>query len=123
MSPTITAFYAGVLALIFIFLSMYTIRSRRIAKVSVLDGGNMTLARAMRVHGNFAEYVPMVLILMALGEMTDGFGWFLHLSGLMLVAARICHAVGLAQKTTSLRTAGTAATLFVIMINAFAAII
>ena len=47
-------------------LSMRMISNRVRARVNLLDGGDEALTRAMRVHGNFAEYVPFALLLMAL---------------------------------------------------------
>ena len=62
----ITALYASLLAPLFILLSARVIGARRSAKVPVGDGGNTVLLRRMRVHANFAEYVPFALLLMAL---------------------------------------------------------
>ena len=65
----ITALYAGLLAPLFLLLSVRVIRQRRGAKVAVRgDGGDAMLLRRMRVHANFAEYVPLALLLMALAE-------------------------------------------------------
>ena len=35
-------------------------------KIGIGDGGDKALARKIRVHGNFVEYVPLGLLLMAL---------------------------------------------------------
>lgn len=93
----ITAFYAGLLALLFILLSARVIRRRRRAKVAVGDGGDTMLLRHMRVHANFAEYVPMCLLLMALAESMQTWAWFPHLTGTVLLAGRLLHAYGVSQ--------------------------
>ncbi len=66
---TITPIYAGLLTLLFVALSVRVIGGRRMAGVGLGDGGNRLLLRKTRAHGNFAEYVPFALILMALAEL------------------------------------------------------
>ena len=56
--------YAALLALLFIALSVRTLRLRRHLKIAVGDAGNTQMLRAMRAHANFAEYVPMCLLLL-----------------------------------------------------------
>ena len=68
---TITALYAGLLALLFLALSINVIRYRRGEQVSLGDGGKRKLARGIRAHGNFAEYVPLVLVLMSIAELSQ----------------------------------------------------
>jgi uncharacterized protein len=103
----ITGIYAAVLALIMIALSSHVSMQRGKANVSILDGGNAELQLRMRRHGNFVENVPMALLLMLLAEL-DGVGsTWIHAAGLLLVAGRILHAIGLrADKATALRLAG-----------------
>ena len=71
----ITAFYAGLLALLFLFLSARTITYRRAQQVEIGDGGNRELLRRVRVHGNFAEYVPLGIVLMGLSESLGCRAW------------------------------------------------
>ncbi|MGI9404501.1 MAG: MAPEG family protein [Hyphomicrobium sp.] len=52
---TITAFYAALLALFFVFLSIRVIGWRRVKKVELGHGDDNQLLRRMRVHANFAE--------------------------------------------------------------------
>ncbi len=92
---TITPLYAGLLGLWFLLLSIHVIRFRW-AGISLGDGGRPEVNRAIRGHGNFAEYVPLVLLLMALLE-TGGViaPWVIHLIGLMLLIGRVLHAIAL----------------------------
>ena len=99
---TITPIYAGLAALLFVFLSVRVIRSRRFAKTGIGDGGDRTLQRAIRAHGNFAEYAPMVLILMALAELQDKSIYSLHFIGIVLLAGRAIHAYGVSQEPEQL---------------------
>jgi uncharacterized membrane protein YecN with MAPEG domain len=120
----ITALYAGVLAFVFVVLSFRTIGARRAAKVEIGDGSDRELLRRMRVHANFAEYVPIALILMALAESTKAHPLLLHGIGIALLAGRIVHAYALSQSPhiLPLRVAGMVATLTAIMAAAAACI-
>lgn len=94
MTISITPVYAGLLALFYVVLSMRVIRARRSAKVVLGDGGDEKLVRRQRVHGNFAEYVPIVLILMGLAELQARSDVIIHLIGSLLVIGRLLHAFG-----------------------------
>ncbi len=89
---TTTALYAGLLGLIYFFLSTMVIRGRRQHGVSMLDGGNKDFARTIRGHGNFAEYVPIILILIGISEFSGSSLVIVHAIGLMLLVGRIAHA-------------------------------
>jgi uncharacterized membrane protein YecN with MAPEG domain len=64
-----TAVFASILALMFIKLSLGVIALRRKNKVSLGAGGVDALDRAIRAHGNFAEYVPLGLCLIGALEL------------------------------------------------------
>ena len=100
----VTGLYAGVLALFMVALALRVIRNRVRAKVGLFDGGDEGLGRAMRVHGNFIEYVPMALILMALVEINGAPAWALHAWGGGIIVSRLFHAYGLT--TSSSRSLG-----------------
>lgn len=57
--------YASLLALFYVYLSARTIGLRRIAKISIGDGGDESFLRAIRMHANFSEYAPLTLVLLA----------------------------------------------------------
>ena len=91
----VTSLTACALVPLFMALTVATIRRRRTAQVAVGDGGQEPLARVSRAHGNLAESMPLVLILMALAEL-NGTPWpFLALLGAAFVAGRAAHAYGL----------------------------
>ena len=92
MSVAVTGLYAGILGIVFIVLSLRVIKPRVRAQVNLLDGGDEALTRAMRVHGNFAEYVPFALLLMALAEIQGASVLFMHRLGTVLIVCRLCHA-------------------------------
>lgn len=116
----ITAFYAALAALLFVFLSFRVIGARRREKVALGDGGDETLRRRLRVHGNFAEYVPLAVVLMGLAESQGAAAWTLHGLGLLLLIGRALHAYGVGQNPEPLkyRQAGMVLTFTVLIAGA-----
>jgi hypothetical protein len=121
MQLIITPYYAAILALLFIILSLRTIKTRREHKVAIGDGGEKSILRASRVHANFSEYVPFTLLLIAMLEMQSYSHWIIHSLCIALVAARIAHAFGVSQadENFKFRIFGTATTINIIVICAF----
>jgi uncharacterized membrane protein YecN with MAPEG domain len=99
----ITAFYAALLGLLFVFLSFRVIGWRRLKGVELGHGEDSELLRRMRVHANFAEYVPFTLLLMAIAESMTAPRPLIHIAGLILIAGRLMHAYGLSQTPHILR--------------------
>jgi len=116
----ITAFYAGLLALLMLVLAIRVIRLRWKLRVGLGDGGDKAMSRAIRVHGNAAEHVPIALILMLCAELGHASPMLLHGCGIVLVVSRVLHAMGLGRSAgASLgRMAGTIGTVGVIVVLA-----
>jgi uncharacterized membrane protein YecN with MAPEG domain len=116
----ITSFYAAILALLFGALSVRTLLLRRRLQIAVGDGGNPRLLRAMRVHANFAEYVPLCLLLVAFCEAKGAPALWLHTLLLSLFVGRMCHAYGVSQvdEPSGFRVLGVALTLTVLFVSA-----
>jgi uncharacterized protein len=117
---TVTPLYAGLLALWFIVLSVRVIQLRRASRVSLGDGGNVLLQRAIRGQANFAEYVPLALILLAILEVSRFSIYLLHLVGIALVIARLLHgyAMGFRTEFRFGRLWGAAITIAVLVVEA-----
>ena len=110
----ITGVYAAILSLIFMFLSVRVISIRRSDKIAIGSGGNADLERAIRSHANFAEYVPLALILMLLVEKPDTL-LAIHVSGVTLIIARCAHAYGMMTKEFLFRVIGVGGTFCIII--------
>ena len=93
----ITSVIASVLTIIFVKLSFAVIGLRRKNKVGLGSGGNEDLERAIRAQGNFAEYVPFGIILIACIELNGAPWWLVALPGITLIIGRLIHAVGINQ--------------------------
>ena len=95
MSVSITALYAGILALIVIALAINVTVHRVKLRVPLGDGGNAEMRRMIRLHGNAAEYIPLALVLMAIYELTAGSHTALHVIGIALIAGRVLQTWGM----------------------------
>lgn len=101
--PHATPLWAGLLALLYLALSLRVIGNRRRAQVAIGHGKDRLLERAIRAHANFAEYVPMALILMVTAELSGARSWILHPAGLALFVGRCIHAYGIVHESDDLR--------------------
>ena len=97
MSIPVTLMYASFFALFGLVLSFRAGSARGKAGASILYGDpiNMDLAERVRVHQNFLEYVPLILIVMGGIEAAGASRMFLYVVGDLLIIARIAHAIGL----------------------------
>jgi len=93
-----TLLYAALNALFFLFLSGVVVYCRYTEQVELGDGGKPKLLRAIRVHGNAAEYIPIVLVLLLLLELSGASTLLLNFIGISLLGGRIFHAYGLWSK-------------------------
>ncbi|KTD04833.1 glutathione S-transferase [Legionella geestiana] len=60
----VIAVTAGLLTLFYVFLTGFVIARRKAARIPFKDGGDIVLLSRIRAHANFAEYVPLFLVLM-----------------------------------------------------------
>lgn len=117
MIPVVTSLYAGLLALLYLGISGWVVRVRVQQKVYAGDKGDPVMANAMRLHANFAEYVPLAVILLLLAEMQGAPALAVHALGAMLLLGRIMHALGMASQPhkSPLRGGGALLTFLVLL--------
>jgi hypothetical protein len=121
MGAPVTGFYAALLAFLILALGLRVIAQRWRTRTGIGDGGDRGLARAIRVHGNAVEYVPLALVLMLVAEIGHASPALLHGCGIALCAARVLHALGLSRRSgaTAERMIGTVGTFGVIAVLAW----
>ncbi len=114
----ITSLYASLLAILVIILAYQVVSFRRIKSVGLGDNGDKDGMRAIRVHANAIEYIPIILILMGVYEANGASSLVLHIVGSVAVVARVLHATGLSKSAgkTFGRFVGTVLTWFVILV-------
>lgn len=119
----ITPFYAALLGIMGVALSLYVVRLRRRLKAATGDHGDVGLARAIRAHGNFSEYAPFGIVLMFAAEFAGALPWLLHTCGILLILGRMLHAAAfiLGWRHLPLRVAGMFATLTSLVLASLAA--
>ncbi len=116
----VTALYAALAAMLLLLLAARVVQARWKYRTSLGIGSEPGMERAVRVHANFVEYVPLALLLMALAEANGGPRAGLHGAGLVLLASRLLHAWGLSRVSgRSLgRFYGTAGTWLILLLLA-----
>ena len=116
---------AALLAFLFISLSLRVIKLRRSRRVAIGSGGDAGVERAMRVHANFAEYVPFALVLLILCAMRGLPDVLMAVLCAILFLGRAVHAYGVSQDKEDfrLRVSGMMATFGVIGTSALALLV
>jgi uncharacterized membrane protein YecN with MAPEG domain len=118
MSTPITAFYAGLLGILFFYLSVLVVKGRFSKKIPLGDGGDKHFLQLIRAHGNFIEYTPIILILLFVAEVNTTDPLLLHCAGTTLLFGRFIHAFGLRRHSGASwqRTIGVIATFVSLVI-------
>ena len=100
---------AGAAALVNFWLSWRVAQLRDAENIWIGDGGNPRLLARMRAQLNFAEYAPVVLILIALVEAAKGTHVWLWIVAALFILGRVLHGFGMDGWRFG-RTAGMIAT-------------
>jgi len=124
MPLPVTLAAAAAAALVNIWLSARVVTARRPLKISVGDGGDDVVLRRMRAHANFAENMPIFLILLAALEIAGGDRTILVPAAIAFVIARIAHGIGMdGGSVARLRMLGMMTTTIAILLLAGYAIL
>ena len=122
----IVAFYAGLNALLLLALA-YNVGSRRGAQDQLQPGdmGDAVLTRAIRAHGNYAEYAPIVLLLLLMLALLGFERLWLHVYGAAFTAGRVIGAIGMmrAKHPNALRFIGNLVTGLALLVGGGAAVV
>jgi uncharacterized membrane protein YecN with MAPEG domain len=108
MTYDVTAFFIAVFALAQIPATFFIGIRRVSTKILISDGGDQTLLRRIRAHGNFTETVPITLIAMAAADYAGASDMMLWAGGLALLSGRTVHyfIIALTDGSSLLRAAG-----------------
>ncbi|HTQ72586.1 MAG TPA: MAPEG family protein [Acidocella sp.] len=113
---------SAVLGLIFMLLSGNVARQRFLTRVMIGDGdgqtGAETLRKAVRAQANFAEYVPLILFLLAGDAFAGASAKWVVWPGIALVLARLSHAAGMYRPAPNPLRAGGAMLTWAVLILA-----
>lgn len=112
----ITLTIAAAAALLHVWLSLRVSSLRRLHHISIGDEGNKAVATRMRAHGNFAENMPIFLILLALIEHGIGSEFWLWIVAALFILARLLHAFGMDRPAPNwMRVGGVALSWLVLL--------
>mgnify|MGYP001550457443 CR=1 FL=1 len=114
-----SALYIAIAVFMQFALTMNVVRLRRRHKVAIGDGDYPELQRAIRMHGNFIETVPIALLCLSVYEnvVMPPF-WTVHALGMMLIISRLMHVISLKTRLPLLRVLGMVGTLLAMIIPA-----
>jgi len=123
--PSVTAGYLAVLALVYAVLALNVVRLRRSKRAVFGDAGNAELRSAIRAHAHFSEYVPIIVLMIAMLEMSGLPASRVHLLMAVLLLSRLLHPFGMYVKPGTLafnicRVGGVTLTLIVLITSAVA---
>ena len=91
------AVYAALFIIGAIVLTVGVVRERRRCGIGI-GGGDPKLDRAIRVHANYVENVPLGMAALILLPLIGASSWLVHAIGLMMIVGRIAHVQGLSSK-------------------------
>lgn len=91
----IAGFYVALGSLLILALAIRVMWLRNTHRVGLGAGGHADLARAIRAHANAVEYLPIALLLLEMLALEQTRPDLLHAFGIVLIVARVLHAVGL----------------------------
>ncbi|GEO98003.1 MAPEG family protein [Methylobacterium haplocladii] len=120
--PATTAFFAGLLGLLFVGLSVWVVAGR-VSDDVLFGSGDNPLQKRIRSHGNFSEFVPFALLLIAFLEAGGTKHWIVQALLVVLLIGRILHPFGMFAPKNSpqqfaCRGGGIISTLLVLLISA-----
>ncbi len=115
--PRVTAIHAGLLLILFLGLTFRVFAERGRSGLVLGTGEDRRLERAVRVHANFAEYVPIFLATLLAAELCGAAPWALHGAAIAMLAGRVLHAAGVSPEPDirPLRAAGMLLTLMALV--------
>ncbi len=114
-----TAVIAVFLILLVTVLSIYVSACRMRLRISLGDGGNKVMRRAIRTHANALEHaIPFVLLLMFF-ELNGGTAQEVLWIGGLFLACRIMHVWGMLRGPLRMRQLGATGSLALEMLAAF----
>lgn len=110
-SLPITSLTAAMAAIMLAILTVMVGTKRLKTQTSLGTGTDDNLLRRVRAHGNFTEYVPIALVLMALSELQGAGQILVCTTAVLLLSGRASHALGLLNNISNARKLGMITTL------------
>jgi uncharacterized membrane protein YecN with MAPEG domain len=116
----ITSMTAALAAVALVVLSIGVSLYRKKVGVKIGFGEDVALMRRIRAQGNFIEYVPLALILLALAEYRQAPAAMLWTIAGLLIVGRGLHVAGILTARTPLSAPGMVGTYSALLVGAAA---
>lgn len=113
----ITLTIAGASALLAVWLGLRVSLLRRRKHVSIGHGDDPAIEARMRAHANFAEYVPLFLILLGLVEAAAGPSLWLWCAAILFILGRLAHPFGMERPAPNLLRVASIAITWAVLIG------
>jgi len=91
--------YVGINLILLVILGLNVSLARRSTQTSVGDGGDDKVIRAVRAHGNHAEWAPLFLVGLVGAALMGIPAYAIHAVGGAFTLARLLHAWGMLSST------------------------
>lgn len=91
----IASFYAGILSLMYLALSIHVIKTRRRFRVAIGDDNNFELKRRISAQMSFADYGLFFIILLGYSEYNGLSTYLIHCLAIIFIAGRMMHTYSL----------------------------
>jgi uncharacterized membrane protein YecN with MAPEG domain len=116
----VTSIVAALAAVALVTMSIAVSLRRMKVGVRIGFGEDPLLMRRIRAQGNFTEYVPLALLILALAEYQGASTALLWTVAGLLIAGRCLHFAGIMTGSTSLRAPGMIGTYSALVVGAAA---
>ena len=103
MTLSVTPLYAILLTLLYMVLTTRVIMERRGNRFAYGNNDSKRVEAKIRAHANWAEYVPIALLLMLMAELQGIPALWLHVTGLILLIGRLAHGYGMSYRPRDFR--------------------
>ena len=114
----ITSTTAALAAVALVVLSITVSLHRKKVGVRIGSSEDIALMRRIRAQGNFIEYVPLALILLALAEYRQASAAMLWTIAGLLIVGRSLHVAGILTGRTPLSAPGMVGTYGALLVGA-----
>jgi uncharacterized membrane protein YecN with MAPEG domain len=95
MTLAITPIYGVLLTVLLLILSARVIMERRGNQFAYGNNDSNRIEAKIRAQANWAEYVPIALLLLMMAEIQGVGAFWLHLTGIILLVGRVAHGYGM----------------------------
>lgn len=107
--------YASLATFLIVWLSLNVIKARHAKQISLGDGGDPDLTKAIAAQANAIEYLPMAILLLLVLEYNGAPLVLVHTLGLLLLVGRLVHANAILTNNLKTRVLGMQITIWILI--------